>query len=180
MWAVMASPLLISANIRNMSAMNLETYKNKEVIDVSQDSLAQQGIRVVGGPLGGSSGGGKSAHTNKCVTGSKTQQWEFGTGAQDEFVLSLSHAGLQLNSDDCHADLIWYETGGRIPANDTGTCCGKVGANNLRFRKDWPSKKGQLGMEPCGESLPAVPSRVLLGLIRICRSFLLNCGGQGQ
>jgi hypothetical protein len=32
MWAVMASPLLISANVRNMSAMNLETYKNKEVI----------------------------------------------------------------------------------------------------------------------------------------------------
>ena len=32
----MASPLLISANVRNMSAMNLATYKNKEVIAVNQ------------------------------------------------------------------------------------------------------------------------------------------------
>jgi hypothetical protein len=31
MWAVMASPLLISGNIRNMSTFLLDTYKNKEV-----------------------------------------------------------------------------------------------------------------------------------------------------
>ncbi len=36
MWAVMASPLLISANVRHMSTYNLETYKNKEVIAVNQ------------------------------------------------------------------------------------------------------------------------------------------------
>lgn len=58
MWAIMASPLLISANIRNMSAMNMETYKNAEVIAVNQDALAQQGFRVAGGPL--SSGGGSN------------------------------------------------------------------------------------------------------------------------
>ena len=34
MWAIMASPLIISANIRNMSATNIETYTNKEVIAV--------------------------------------------------------------------------------------------------------------------------------------------------
>lgn len=31
MWAIMASPLLISANVINMSATNLATYKNKKV-----------------------------------------------------------------------------------------------------------------------------------------------------
>lgn len=36
MWAVMASPLIISANIRNMSSMNIETYTNAEVIAVDQ------------------------------------------------------------------------------------------------------------------------------------------------
>ena len=38
-WAVMASPLIISANIRNMSKMNLETYTNAEVIAVDQNEL---------------------------------------------------------------------------------------------------------------------------------------------
>jgi|EP01043_Picozoa_sp_COSAG02_P018199 alpha-galactosidase len=36
MWAIMASPLIISANIRNMSSMNIETYTNTEVIAVDQ------------------------------------------------------------------------------------------------------------------------------------------------
>lgn len=31
LWAIMASPLLISANVRNMSAANLATYSNAEV-----------------------------------------------------------------------------------------------------------------------------------------------------
>ena len=48
-WAVMTSPLLISGNIRNMSAMNIETYSNADVIAVNQDSLAKQGIRITGG-----------------------------------------------------------------------------------------------------------------------------------
>jgi alpha-galactosidase len=36
MWAVMSSPLLLSSNVRNMSAFTLETYSNKEVIAVNQ------------------------------------------------------------------------------------------------------------------------------------------------
>jgi alpha-galactosidase len=48
MWAVMASPLLIGANIFNMSAYTLETYSNAEVIAVDQDPLGQQGSRIVG------------------------------------------------------------------------------------------------------------------------------------
>lgn len=144
----MASPLLISANLRNMSAMNLETYKNKEVIAVSQDSLGQQGIRVAGGKLLGSSGGrgGTAAHTSTCTTGATSQQWELGMGEYDEFVMSASQHGVALNSDDCHTDLIWYNTGGRIHANSTSTCCGSKGANNLRFKV----ADGSITMEPCG------------------------------
>jgi alpha-galactosidase len=51
MWAVMASPLIISANIRNMSKMNVETYTNSEVIAVDQDELGIQGERIMGGAL---------------------------------------------------------------------------------------------------------------------------------
>lgn len=49
----MASPLLISGNVRNMSNYLLETYKNKYVIAVSQDPLGVQGSRVAGGDLSG-------------------------------------------------------------------------------------------------------------------------------
>ena len=42
MWCVMASPLIISANVRNISANVLETYLNKEAIAVNQDSLGLQ------------------------------------------------------------------------------------------------------------------------------------------
>ena len=51
MWAVMASPLLISGNIRNMSKTNIETYTNRHVIAINQDSLGKQGIRVLGSNL---------------------------------------------------------------------------------------------------------------------------------
>jgi len=54
MWAVMASPLLISADVRNMSATNVETYKNTEVIAVNQDPWGRQGIRLAGSPLSSS------------------------------------------------------------------------------------------------------------------------------
>ena len=50
-WAIMASPLIISANIRNMSKENLETYSNEEVIAIDQDPLGIQGVRLVGGNL---------------------------------------------------------------------------------------------------------------------------------
>ena len=47
----MASPLLISGNIRNMSKTNIETYTNRHVIAINQDSLGKQGIRVLGSNL---------------------------------------------------------------------------------------------------------------------------------
>jgi alpha-galactosidase len=51
-WSVMAAPLQISANIRNMSSYNIETYTNSEVIAVDQDPLCRQGIRLAGNNLG--------------------------------------------------------------------------------------------------------------------------------
>lgn len=46
LWAIMASPLLIGANLRELADYDLATYTNKEIIAVNQDSLAKQGIRV--------------------------------------------------------------------------------------------------------------------------------------
>ena len=143
MWAIMASPLLISANIRNMCAENLVTYKNKEVIDVNQDDLGKQGTRLVGGPLKGKSGGNAPAVTAPCAAGSKAQQWAFGTGELGEFLIN-SDAKVALNSDDCKKDLIAFKFG-KI-TKSSKTCCGNGPANNLRFKL---TPAGQLQMEPC-------------------------------
>eukprot|EP00992_Anisonema_acinus_P010410 TRINITY_DN6563_c0_g1_i1.p1 TRINITY_DN6563_c0_g1~~TRINITY_DN6563_c0_g1_i1.p1 ORF type:complete len:239 (-),score=49.46 TRINITY_DN6563_c0_g1_i1:193-909(-) len=48
LWAVMAAPLLIGSNILNLSAYDLETYTNAEVIAVNQDRLGKQGMVVSG------------------------------------------------------------------------------------------------------------------------------------
>jgi len=50
-WSIMSSPLLISANVRNLSQFQFETYANIEVINVDQDPLGKQGIRLSGGNL---------------------------------------------------------------------------------------------------------------------------------
>ena len=47
----MAAPLLIGAHVAKLSAWDLETYSNREVIAVNQDIDATQGARVVGGDL---------------------------------------------------------------------------------------------------------------------------------
>eukprot|EP01119_Soliformovum_irregulare_P001318 TRINITY_DN11045_c0_g1_i1.p1 TRINITY_DN11045_c0_g1~~TRINITY_DN11045_c0_g1_i1.p1 ORF type:complete len:408 (-),score=91.68 TRINITY_DN11045_c0_g1_i1:124-1185(-) len=51
MWAILAAPMLLSLNIRNLSKEALLTYSNKEVIAINQDSLGRQGFRVSGGDL---------------------------------------------------------------------------------------------------------------------------------
>jgi len=54
MWAIMASPLLISANIRSDSFKTkfLDIYTNAEVIAIDQDVLGKQGRRIVGDDFG--------------------------------------------------------------------------------------------------------------------------------
>eukprot|EP00047_Mylnosiga_fluctuans_P005731 m.242349 g.242349 ORF g.242349 m.242349 type:complete len:400 (+) comp14019_c0_seq1:32-1231(+) len=47
LWAVMAAPLLIGSNILNLSAYDLETYTNAEVIAIDQDLLGVQGSVIL-------------------------------------------------------------------------------------------------------------------------------------
>lgn len=43
MWAILAAPLVLSTNIRELSDYMLDTYTNAEVIAVDQDKLGKQG-----------------------------------------------------------------------------------------------------------------------------------------
>ena len=43
LWSVMAAPLLLGSSMLSMSAHDLETYTNAEVIAVDQDPLGIQG-----------------------------------------------------------------------------------------------------------------------------------------
>jgi len=47
LWAVLTAPLMIGANLRQLSRFDLETYTNQEVIAVNQDRLATQGKKVM-------------------------------------------------------------------------------------------------------------------------------------
>jgi len=48
LWSILASPLLISGSIINMSDADMETYQNQDVINVNQDPLGKQGVRLIG------------------------------------------------------------------------------------------------------------------------------------
>jgi hypothetical protein len=43
LWAIMAAPLYISADVRTMRKESLDILKNKKVIDINQDPLGRQG-----------------------------------------------------------------------------------------------------------------------------------------
>jgi len=51
LWSIMASPLLLSASILNLTPFDLETYSNKALIAINQDPLGIQGRRVQGDDL---------------------------------------------------------------------------------------------------------------------------------
>jgi hypothetical protein len=63
--------------------------------------------------------------------------------------MNVGVKNLLLNSDDCHNDLIYWHSSGKMTTNSSGTCCGESGPNNLKFKKDFPST-GMLAMLPCG------------------------------
>ena len=46
MWSIMAAPIMISSDVRNMSDETKELYLNKDMIAINQDSLGVQGHRV--------------------------------------------------------------------------------------------------------------------------------------
>eukprot|EP01121_Diplochlamys_sp_Union-15-3_P001049 TRINITY_DN1090_c0_g1_i1.p1 TRINITY_DN1090_c0_g1~~TRINITY_DN1090_c0_g1_i1.p1 ORF type:complete len:520 (+),score=61.44 TRINITY_DN1090_c0_g1_i1:109-1668(+) len=121
MWSILSAPLLISANIRNLSPYDLETYSNSEVIAVNQDPLGKQGIRLAGGPL--SNGG---AHLKTC-DGSAWQKWDLDTPMAG-FVYN-KETKLCLNVDDCGTDLIYYSC-----VTSGGTCAGSNSYANEQFK----------------------------------------------
>jgi len=49
LWAIMAAPLILGNDLRNMSAQTFEIISNAEVIAVDQDPLGRQGQRIVHG-----------------------------------------------------------------------------------------------------------------------------------
>jgi len=156
MWAIMASPLLISANVINMSATNLATYKNKEVIAVNQDPLGKQGTRVMGGSLLDSiftDDGVHRAHNTPasltaCNPKDAAQKWSENAPASGYFQNPSSK--LCLNVDDCGSDLIYFTC-----VQSGGTCCGATCYNNMQFavsggQLTTPMHPGQCGADMGG------------------------------
>ncbi|XP_065846502.1 probable alpha-galactosidase isoform X3 [Oscarella lobularis] len=117
MWSVMASPLLISSNVRNLSLYALETYSNAEVIAVNQDPLGKQGMRLYGGSLS-QNPNLPPAHLSKCNSSNKAHKWIWNT-PKTGFVKNVA-SGKCLNVDNCGSDIIYYEC-----VSTGGTCCGK-------------------------------------------------------
>ena len=153
MWAVMASPLIISANIRNMSTMNIETYTNAEVIAVDQDALGIQGERIMGGDLsthGGGGGGGVEDGAPivlaKCDAEDPNQQWvtEGQPGTRNGTVYNAATKKLW-DSYDCGIDVVawsWVTNG----------CEGNRGESRTRYRV--PCCSGGLWCAVCSANSP--------------------------
>jgi alpha-galactosidase len=98
----MASPLLISANVIKMSAMNMATYKNKKVIAVNQDPLGKQGTRLVGGPLLEAPTpalGNTPAMLTACNAKDGGQKWVL--NSPDKGYVQNPKTSLCLNIDNC-------------------------------------------------------------------------------
>ncbi|XP_039871612.1 alpha-galactosidase A [Simochromis diagramma] len=49
LWAIMASPLLMSNDLRDICPRSKELLQNKRIIDISQDSMGKQGYRTAKG-----------------------------------------------------------------------------------------------------------------------------------
>jgi hypothetical protein len=74
LWAISASPLILSQDVRNLKSQNLETLKNKEMIAINQDPLGVQptlirrdtaapGLQVWSKPLAPKDGKARAAVT---------------------------------------------------------------------------------------------------------------------
>ena len=140
MWATLAAPMLLSSNVRNLTAMQLETYLNAEVIAVGQDILGRQGQRLLGGPLSGG-GANPPATTAPCAPGSAAQAWALNSPVAG-YIQNVG--GLCLNTDDCGSDIIMFEC-----LTTGGSCCGAACLDVLKFTLNadgsitTPSQPGQ-------------------------------------
>ena len=84
MWSIMSAPLLISADVGQVTPYSLETWSNEEVIAISQQFRhggPYQGERLAGGDMmyqrgeGGGEGEGEQARSSSNATGSGTNVW---------------------------------------------------------------------------------------------------------
>jgi len=156
MWAVLANPLLLSQDVRNLSALQLETYSNAEVIAVNQDRKGRQGQRWAGGSLslnymhaGAGVDGVIPVTLQPCGVGADgnpptSQQWAFNVTALG----FLTNAGTQMcmNVDDCGSSLIAYSC-----VTEGGTCCGADCYDNEIFSFDASSGllRSAIGSDQC-------------------------------
>lgn len=163
MWNTLAAPRLISSNVRNLSAFQLETYLNAEVLAVGSDVLARQGSRLVGGPLSGGGDGNVPATAQACAAGDATQAWDLNAPASG-YIQNVG-AGLCLNTDDCGADIILFDC-----LTSGGSCCGPTCLDVLKFTLNvdgtltTPSQPGmcvatqgsgsQVALQPCAVGAP--------------------------
>ena len=121
MWAIMASPLIISANIRNMSKENVKTYTNREVIAVDQDPMGVQGERIMGGDLSTSGRGvqdGTAITLQSCDASDPAQKWRMGGdgGAMPNGTIYSMALKMAWDSLDCGPDIVawrWVTNGCR-------------------------------------------------------------------
>jgi len=124
MWAIMSAPLLLSQNVRNLTAYQLETYLNPEVIAINQDPLGRQGQRLQGGNLG--RGTANSPLTLQKCTKDPSQSWKWNVTAP--FFLTNMPSKLCANVDDCGTDLIAFPC-----VTSGGTCAGPNSYANEQF-----------------------------------------------
>eukprot|EP00730_Choanoeca_flexa_P002655 TRINITY_DN11122_c0_g1_i1.p1 TRINITY_DN11122_c0_g1~~TRINITY_DN11122_c0_g1_i1.p1 ORF type:complete len:493 (+),score=81.50 TRINITY_DN11122_c0_g1_i1:160-1479(+) len=127
MWAIMASPLLISGSVLRMSNYTLETYTNKQVIAVNQDSLGKQGIRVAGGDLSATGSTTEQVWLEPCSDSSSQQQWNNDTPSDGYWRNSATNRCLNVN--DCGSAIIAFDC-----ITTGGTCCGSDCYDNLKFQ----------------------------------------------
>lgn len=127
MWAIMASPMLLSQNIRNLTKFQLETYLNKEIIAVGQDPLGRQGQKLFGGDLAPNGKKSDPALTlQPCNPKSFFQTWKWNASAP--LFLQNVDSMLCANVDDCGASLIGYQC-----VTSGGTCAGPSSYANEQF-----------------------------------------------
>jgi len=102
LWSVMTAPLLIGSNIVDLSDWDLETYSNKDIIDVDQDVGGSQGKRIAGGNLNNNE---KLiyAKVEECGKKNKQQIWE----RRDDGKLVNKELGVCLNVDQNSSYLIY-------------------------------------------------------------------------
>lgn len=141
MWAVLAAPMLLSQNVRNLTQMQLETYLNTEVIAVGQDIMGRQAQRVLGGPMGIADRLSKVVKTGdsntpitvqQCITSPHTgaavtpQQWQFNNPATGYVYNPATQ--MCFNLDDCSNEVIAFAC-----VTSGGTCCGPDCYDIMKF-----------------------------------------------